>query len=145
MDLGWVWPQLIDKRAARKAIEGGVVAAAFIVVIDIAIGIYSLTAHAKVGGYYDAWVMVDGALFAIIGWRIWKNSRIWSVIGVLLMGLEIADKLQNATKTFGVITALLLLAFINAARGAFAFYKYNAQETVLSTAEARLESAPPPR
>ena len=128
MSLGWIWPRISDKATARNAIKGGFWAAIFIVVVDVAIGMYSLMSHEKFDGHYDAWVLVDGALFGVIAWRMWKNSRPWAVVGLVLMGLEIVDKLQNATSTFGVITVLLLLAFINAVRGTFAFHKYSAAE-----------------
>jgi WD40 repeat protein len=100
----------------------------FIALDNAAIGIYSLTTGENVGGYYDAWVLVDGAAFAFIAWRLWKNSRIWAVIGLALWSFEIFDKLRNADRTFGVISVLLLLAILNATRGAFAFHRYTTQE-----------------
>ncbi len=100
----------------------------------MAIAIYTLRSHEKFGGYYDAWILAYGALFGVIAWRMWKNSRTWAVIGLVLVGLELVDKVQKAASTFGVITILLLVAFINAVRGAFAFHKYSADSGPLDAA-----------
>jgi hypothetical protein len=131
MNLGWIWPRITDKASAGNAIAGGF-CCMFIVVANAGMGIYALAAHQKVGGYYGAGVFVDAILFAVIGWRLRKNSRTWAVIGLALMGVEIIDKLQNAASTFGVITALLFLSLLNATRGTFAFHKYNEQEAALA-------------
>ncbi len=129
MNLGWIWPRISDKPSARKAVEGGVWACIFIVAVEAAIGAYSIVTHQEFGGHYDARVLVDGALFAIIGWRLWRNSRTWAVIGLVLMVLEIVDKLQNAVSTFGVITVFLFLAILDATRGTFALGRYSDQES----------------
>jgi len=129
VNLGWIWPRISDKPSARKAVEGGVWACIFIVAVEAAIGAYSIVTHQEFGGHYDARVLVDGALFAIIGWRLWRNSRTWAVIGLILMVLEIVDKLQNAVSTFGVITVFLFLAILNATRGTFALGRYSDQES----------------
>jgi len=119
----WIWPELRDEPTARSIILRGFWACIFIVVADVAIAFYALSESRKVAGHYDGWVLVDAALFAIIAWRMWKNSRMWSVIGVMLMVLEIIDKLQHAESTFNVITVLLFLAILHAARGTFALHK----------------------
>jgi hypothetical protein len=67
MNLGWIWPEISDKESARKAIREGVWAAVFIAACDVAIAIYSLS---KFAGHYDAWILVDAALFAIVASRL---------------------------------------------------------------------------
>lgn len=131
MNIRWIWPQISDKVSARGAVKDGCWAALFIVFFDVVVAVYSLSTSQKLAGHYDAWILVDAGLFGIVAWRLWRNSRAWAVVGLLLMGLEIEDKLQNAKSTFGIITVILFLAFINAARGAFAFHKYSAQEASL--------------
>src|SRR5271156_1096763 len=105
VNLGWIWPRISDKASARKAVKDGFWACILIVALEAAIGAYAIVTHQEFGGYYDARVLVDGALFAIIAWRLWNNSRTWAVIGLILMGFEIVDKVQNKPGTFGVITA----------------------------------------
>jgi hypothetical protein len=128
MNLRVIWPRISDGESARRAIKDGFWAAIIVVFFDVVIAAWALAARQKFAGYYDAWILVDGVLFAIVAWRMWRNSRIWSVIGLLLMALEIEDKLRNAASTFGVVTVFLFLAFLNAARGAFAFHKYSIHE-----------------
>ena len=144
MNLGWAWPEISDKASARKAVKEGFWGAIFVVACDVAIAIYTLSVGAKFAGHYDAWVLVDAALFAIIAWRIWRNSRAWAVVGLILMLLEIEDKLRNASSTFGLVTVLLLLAFVNAVRGAFAFHKYSLVEASLNSPGGGLATPAPP-
>lgn len=138
MNLGWIWPRISDRASARNAIKGGFWACIFIVVVETAIGTYAIVTGQKFGGYYDARVLVDGALFAIIAWRLWRNSRAWAVIGLILMGLEIVDKIQNAASTFGVVTIFLFLAVLNATRGTFALRRYSEPEAPLVRARPRI-------
>jgi uncharacterized membrane protein (DUF2068 family) len=129
----WIWPQVSDKASARKAIAQGAIACGFIATLDVAISIYATSHHQTFAGY-GASIAVDGVLFALIGWRLWKNSRIAAVLGFLLMSIEIADKLLHHPGTFNLVTILLLLAILNSVRGAFALHKQNAGETQISTA-----------
>jgi hypothetical protein len=142
VSLGWIWPRITDNTSARNAVVGGFWACIFISVVDTVMGVYALAAHRKVFGYYDAWVLVDGALFAMVAWRLWKNARAWAVIGVLLMALEIGDKIQNAASTFNVITILLFLAILNAARGTFALHQYKAAEASLKIVAQDIANPP---
>lgn len=109
----------------------------FITLDNTAIGVYSLTTGERVGGYYDAWALVDGGFFAFISWGLWRNSRVWASIGLALWAAEIIDKLKNAESTFGVIAVLLFLAILNATRGTFAFHKYSIQESERNPAKNR--------
>lgn len=132
MNLRVIWPRISDKESARTAIKDGVWAALVIVFFDVVIAVYTLTVRQKFAGHYDAWILVDGFLFAVIAWRMWRNSRAWSVIALVLMALEIEDKLRSASSTFGVVTVLLFLAFLNAVRGTFAFHRHTAREAGLA-------------
>ena len=96
---------------------------------------YTASSHQPLAGY-GASVIIDGAVFALIGWRLWKNSRIASVAGLLLMLLEIADKLLNHAKTFNFLTIVLLLAILNSVRGAFAVHAQTEREKLGSAASA---------
>ena len=141
MNFTWIWPNVTDKGKARNAVRTGFYACMFIAAMDFLVAISSLMSHQKVEGY-DGWTMVDGVIFAVIGWRLLKNSRTWAAIGVGLMFLEIYDKLEHATNTFGIITVILLLALVNAARGVFAYRDHELQEKAILNAMA--DHAGPP-
>jgi len=135
MNIDLIWPRISDKASARGAVEGGAIACAFIAVADAGIGGYSLISRQALLGY-DAWVLVDGAIFALISWGLLKNSRTWSVIGLLLIALNMADGLYENPRTFGAITVILFLVILSATRGTFAFHKYDQQEKAFSSSQA---------
>ncbi len=116
-----------DRASARTAVKIGSVLCILIAADIAAFGVYALIKHRAYEGY-DAWVLVDAVLFAIIAWRLWNNSRIWAVIGLLLEGVEIVDKLREHANTFGVITVLLFLGILNATRGTFVLHRYDQQK-----------------
>jgi hypothetical protein len=53
------------------------------------------------------WSLVDAALFAVIGWRIGRLSRTWTVIGLALYLLEIADSITSRGVGIGILTICL--------------------------------------
>lgn len=124
----WIWPDTQDEQTARSIVLRGVWACIAIAVLTTAVALYAIASDQKVSGHYDGWALVDAALFSIIAWRMWKNSRIWSVIGVILMVMEMVDKVANAAATFNVITVLLFLAILHAARGTFALHKIRTEK-----------------
>jgi hypothetical protein len=127
MSLDWIWPRISDKTSARKAIKEGSVACIIIAAIDGAIGVYALAANRTFAGY-DALILVDATVFAIVAWRLWKNSRPWSVVALLLMSLEVAEKLHSRPNTFSIVTVILFVAIFNATRATFALHRYNERE-----------------
>ncbi len=144
MPFNWIWPDVSDKASARKAIKEGVAACAFMAAVDAAITIYVDIAGRTVGGY-GASVLIDGAVFTLIGLFLWKNSRIASVAALTLMSLEIADKLLHHPSTLNWVTMLLFLAILNSVRGAFAFHRPSEAKFVAPSETARtLARAPEP-
>lgn len=133
MRYNWLWPNVSDKGSARKAIQEGIAACGFMAAVDMGVAIYANASHQAFRGYGAA-IWVDGALFALLGIGLWKNSRIAAVLALSLMLLEIADKLLHHTGTFNLVTIALLLAIVNAVRGAFAFHKHNNQNNMIGTA-----------
>jgi hypothetical protein len=130
----WIW-RMPDRASARTAVKVGSLVCILIAADIAGFGVYALATHRTFEGY-DAWVLVDAALFSIIAWRLWNNSRVWAVVGLILEGLEIVDKLQKHISTFGVITVLLFFAILNATRGTFVLHK-------LSRAQQGSENAMP--
>lgn len=126
----WIW-RMPDKASARTAVKIGSGLCILIAADIAAFGVYALVTHRTFEGY-DAWMLVDAVLFAIVAWRLWKNSRIWAVIGLILEGLEIVDKLRGHMNTFSVITILLFLGILNATRGTFVLHKYDERAFMIS-------------
>lgn len=127
----WIWPNVSYKAVARKAVQEGVAACGFIAVVDLGVAAYAMTSHQTFRGY-GAPVLVDGIVFALIGFWLWRNSRIASVLAVSVMLLEVADKLLHHAATFNIVTLILLLAIVNSVRGAFALHRNDTPESTLA-------------
>ena len=68
--------------------------------------------------------MLDAALFAVIGWRIRRMSRAWSIVGLCLYLMEAVVSLGTRDAGVGVLTIVFVLAYINGLRGVFAYHRY---------------------
>jgi hypothetical protein len=121
--LQWVWPDIVDEASAKKAAKYGFESCMCIAALNLIVGILCLLG-VKIGNF-DAWIIVDAGLFAIIGWRIYKLSRTGAVLGLILFVLEIYYKAASGERgAIGVITIILLLGFFSGVRGTFAFHRF---------------------
>ena len=119
------WPPVSDESWAKIASHEGIYAAAF-VAIDTAI-----FATGSVLGYYHGSITVDSffdaAIFAAIAWGIFKSSRTASALGIALQLCELAVKLSSSPEEMSsgvfVLNGVLLLLFLNGARGTFALHR----------------------
>jgi hypothetical protein len=69
----------------------------FVAAASGAIGILALF-HIRVSGF-DAWILIDASLFAVVAWRIWKMSRLWSALGLAYYATATYDKLAGGPGT----------------------------------------------
>ncbi len=122
MAFNWIWPDVSNKPSARKAVQEGVAACAFIAAVDAGVALYVNLSHQRFASYGPS-VLIDGAVFALISLFLWRNSRIAAVAAIALMTLEIADKLMHHANTFNLVTMVLFLAILNSVRGAFALHR----------------------
>src|SRR6266480_5450392 len=119
----WWWPSVSEKERAKNAAHGGAGAAVFVAAVT---GLFSVLAifDIRILPGFSPWSLVDAGLFAIVAWRIYKMSRAWAVIGLSLFIYERAYAFyaRGATATAGIVVGLIiLLAFVNAVRGTFAY------------------------
>jgi len=83
---------------------------------------------------FDGLALIDAGLFALVAWRIHKMSRTWAIIGLVLYLLDGVERLINSPSgAIGVITIIIVLAFIGGIRGTFAFHRYNKHEAQTGT------------
>lgn len=91
--------------------------------------------------------LVDAALFLLIAWRIYRRSRTWAVIGLLLYIYETIWKLvtRPAWATWSVlaifVAAWFMSAFIKGVRGTFAYPRLVAVPVDGQQGEAQAQSA----
>ncbi len=81
----------------------------------------------------DGGALVDAALFALVSWRIYKMSRPWAIVGLLLYLAEVAWRIAKHVGSsdagfsagFTPVALVFVLAFVNAVRGTFAFHRFS--------------------
>lgn len=139
--MSWYWKEVDNKDSAEDATKLGVGVSYFIAAVSALVAIVSLVSHSPILGL-NAWSLLDAGLFAVIGWRIARLSRAWSVVGLGLYVLEVVDSISRRGVGFGVLSVIFVLAYINAARGTFAYHKYlkiqAAEPSVVNSADSNL-------
>jgi len=119
------WPSVDDLEGAKEAAHQGAGAAVFVAAITALFAVLAIFDIRILPGFSPS-SLVDAALFAIAAWRIFKLSRAWAVVGLLLFIFERAYALyyRGATATAGFIVGIiLLLAFVHGVRGTFAYHR----------------------
>src|SRR6202044_2986565 len=89
LTMAWYWPQINDSKTAQDAALGGVAASLLIAAITSVAATLSIAYHKPILGL-DGWSLLDAVIFAVAGWRIYRMSRIWAVVGLLMYSLEVA-------------------------------------------------------
>jgi len=136
---GWLWPNVSEQDGAMKAIKGASQAAFIVSGITALVAVIALVGGKPVAGF-EGWALVDAILMAVAGWRITKHSRAWAVVALVYWtGASVARVLSvSAVGAFGVVTIIILLAFVGGVRGTFALHK-------LRNGTAAREVSSPPR
>jgi hypothetical protein len=113
------WPDVSSVEGCKTAAHVGAVASFFIA--GVTAGVPSTGA---VGSGLNA-SFPDAAIFAFAGWRIWKLSRAWAVISLVLhiLGLAFQSPISSTAEAIGAIlmTIVLALALVSGIRGTFAY------------------------
>lgn len=116
------WPVIHNLDSAKKAVQQGWVAAALcsgVTLIGVILNWFGITWIIQ-----DSMALVDGLLFAAIGWGILaKNSKTVAVAGLLLYILERVYSWSNQGPKNPVMAIIFTLMFINAVRGTFAYHR----------------------
>ena len=120
------WPNIEDQQGAKKAAHEGAGAAVFVMAVTLLFSVLAMfSVQILPGPKFSAWSLGDAGLFAIAAWRIYKMSRAWAVVGLLLFLYErVYAFYVRPTATAGIIVGLIvLLAFVNGVRGTFAHHR----------------------
>lgn len=120
----WLWPQIDDLDTAKQTSRLGVWAALFVALLTTTLVILSWFGK-QVVSYVDTTAWLDGFLFAIIAWRIYKFSKIAPIAGLALYLFERIYLWANYGAGGNLVLAFfLMMMFINSARGTFAYHKF---------------------
>ena len=128
MNSEW-WPAVSYREGARKAAREGAGAAIFVAAIT---GLFSVLAifGVQILPGFSATGLVDAGLFAIVAWRVYRFSRAWAVVGLVLFVAErtFAFFTQGISASAGLIVGIfILLGFIHGVRGTFAYHKLTSE------------------
>jgi hypothetical protein len=118
----WIWPKISDEASAKTAVNEAVGAALITTLLTAGLATASVVAGHSIAGF-DAWNYVDVLLMGVIGFGLWKSSRVAAVTGLLYWLLSAGVKLADGQR-FGIVTLFILLGFIHGVRGTFALAKY---------------------
>jgi serine protease Do len=129
----FIWPPILDRETARKASREGFYAVSIIFVLQVILMAFSAFGHTLFRLTISGW-WSDAALFAVIGWGIYRISRTAVLLGIILFLSERFVPWVNYPDTITLSNVLvqmpLLLMLINGVRGAFAYHQYQTTVTI---------------
>jgi len=119
----WFWPKINDLESAKEASKLGFWAALFVAVVTTIFATIALATQEEIASI-NAWAYLDAFLFGIIAWRIKRYSRVFAVIGIILFVIEKAMLATTQGAAGWPMAIIILLMFINGARGVFGYHRY---------------------
>ena len=115
------WPDVSTPEEARAAAKGGATAAWIVAIVTSGFALYAALKEPVLN--VTAWSFVDGALFAALGFGIWRLSRL---AGVGALGLYLVEQgfLWASVGPKNPVMALLyLMFFVGGIRGTFSYHR----------------------
>ncbi|MGC2246280.1 MAG: hypothetical protein WA609_06730 [Terriglobales bacterium] len=126
MSLDWIWV-MPNKVSAKRAIKVGGFVYGVLAFVGLTIASFLEKSSWRDFDMSLRGVVLELAVFwAIVAWRLTKNSRIFAVLGLLVTVYFYRDKFTSLPGA--VLPALVVLALLNAVRAAFLYHKYEAVE-----------------
>jgi hypothetical protein len=113
------WPSIQNPETAVKAMQFGAYTAALSAILTAGISGAAIYLRHPVLGM-DAWALVDATLFAIVAWRVYRQSLPWSIAGLVIFSLErLLAFISNPHLIIGgvIATVIFLPYYVNAVRG----------------------------
>jgi hypothetical protein len=115
------WPKVADRKGAAEAAHTSAGICYFVAIVTACASVISVVSGHRILGI-DGWGLVDAALFALFGWRIWKLSTVFAVLALLLYCAELAWRLADGGGSpASLITVLFIWGLVHGIRGTFAY------------------------
>jgi hypothetical protein len=112
-----LWPEIIDEDSARKAAQYGFIASAWLSLVTLVCALLDRLGILSTG-ISPSSLLIDAALFALIGYGILRMSRFAALSGLLIYVTEaILDYFHGGRIHWPA--ALFVLLFVNGVRGTF--------------------------
>ncbi len=131
----WYWPKLTGLKESEQAAHQGAGACLLIAVATAIMAGTSAWLDKPVLGI-DAWGFADALIFAIAGWRIWRLSRIWAVLALVIYIMERVRAVSSSPKIpagGAFISVVFTLVLIGSVRGTFAYHAFRKKEPAASS------------
>lgn len=125
----WLWPTIDDMESAKKAAHKGAAAAFVITIVTGAVTFLAVQGVEIFKDLANSSSFIDAGLFLVIGFFIYRLSRIAAVIGLLLYIGEQVMMIQAAGFRFSALMILLVCYFISGVRGTFEYHNLKKSET----------------
>lgn len=129
------WPDVSELTGAGKAISYGFGSAAFVASVTAVVALLAIYLRKPIFGI-DGFGLFDAVLFAIIGFGVYRKSRVAAVAGLVLYIVERFYMLASgsATGTAGVSTVFVALYFVHGVRGTFAYRRLSSRQSAVAPA-----------
>jgi hypothetical protein len=120
--MNWIWPKIYNRTTAMAAAKEGAWAAFLIAGITGAVALLSVFGLSALA---SPWSLVDAAVAAFLGIMMRRMSRLAAVaMLVLFFGSRVYAMAQGISSGTGVMSVALLLLFVSAVRGTFAYHRF---------------------
>jgi hypothetical protein len=132
----WYWPKLTGLKKAEQAAHQGASVCFVIAVFTAIVAGMSLWLDRPVMGI-DAWAFADSIIFGIAGWRVWRLSRIWAVLAIVIYIMETVYAVEVTSGRVPPAGAYLRVVFtlvlISGVRGTFAYAGLKKKESTAAS------------
>jgi hypothetical protein len=121
------WSRIDTLELAEEASKGGFAASMFCAAVTSLLAIASYFGFTLIPGV-GLFSLIDAALFAGFGWGIRRHSRVCAVLALLFYCAEQYNNGRNHTAVNAVLMALLVVLYVRAVRGTFAYHRIKKNE-----------------
>ena len=126
VSLDWIW-SMPNKQSAKKAIKVGVFVCSVLAFVNFTVASFIQKSSWRDFDMSLHGVVLELAIFyAIVGWRLEKNSRIFAVLALLVTVYFYRDKFTSFPGA--ILPGLVVILLVNAVRATFLFHGYEKAE-----------------
>lgn len=123
-------PRIESLSDAQEVGRQGTWAACFVAGMTTLLALGSIFAPLPLGIPVNVWSLIDAVIMGIIAWGIYRMSRIAAMAGLIyyIIGQVYMFSALEGKYKFSFVAILIILAFVNAVRGTFAYHRLRKAE-----------------
>jgi hypothetical protein len=116
------WSKIDTLELAQEAAKGGFAAAMFCAAVTAVLAIAGYFGFSLIPGL-GLFALIDAAIFAGLGWGIYRYSRVCAVLALLFYCAEQFNNVVSLSAVNAVLLVLFLVFYWRAVRGTFAYHR----------------------